>query len=94
MERGTRVDLLRVNYECRARWRSGPEGTYREKHIRVGLVEDGTWFVEMTGQSYGCRAYRTKQEAWTVVQNLMQTFAEHTWQQIPCYPTPSGASHP
>ena len=90
IERGTRVDLLRVNYECRARWRSGPPGSYRERFIRVGLLADGRWFVDMNGQGGDCRAYRTKAEAWAVIQRLMQAFGEQPWEQISCYGTPLG----
>ena len=89
-ERGTQVDLLRVNYECRARWRTGVSGGYRERYLRVGQVDDGSWFVELTGQGGDCRVYRSKQDAWTVIQHLMRVHDEQPWEQIPCYGTPLG----
>lgn len=88
IERGTRVDLFRVNYECRARWQNAPPGSWRERYISVGVLDDGRWYVSMTGHGGDTRVYQTKTDAWTVVQNLMTTYDDGPWQQVSCYGTP------
>jgi hypothetical protein len=54
--------------------------------ISVGELVDGGWYVDVIGQANSRpRAYATKQDAWTVVQNWMRKLGGGEWERIPCY---------
>jgi hypothetical protein len=95
-EKGEPVDLSRVGHDCRARWRTGPVGTWRVVEIAVGVLDGGRWYVELVGQVHARpRAYSSKQAAWQVVQNLMATRPGEQWERVPCYPSkPVRSSEP
>ncbi|HEY3010508.1 MAG TPA: hypothetical protein VGJ63_20930 [Micromonosporaceae bacterium] len=88
VERGEPVDLSKVGHECRARWRTGTEGTWRQVDIAAGQLDDGRWYVARVGQVHGRpRSYSNKAVAWQIVQQLMAAEPDARWRRVPCYPS-------
>jgi hypothetical protein len=88
VERGEPVDLSRISHECRAKWRTGAVGTWRQVQIAVGLLDDGRWYVERIGRIHGRpRVYSTKAAAWAVVRHLIAVEPDARWERVPCYPS-------
>jgi hypothetical protein len=88
VERGEPIDLSRVGHECRAKWRTGAVGTWRQVQVAVGELDDGRWFVERVGQIHGRpRAYSSKAAAWHVARQLMAAQVDAEWERVPCYPS-------
>ncbi len=84
-QQGT-VDLARTNHECRARWQHPGEGGWAVMSVVVGQLDDGRWYVDVTGVNAGrARVFDTKQDAWVGAKTWMAT-RRGAWVRVPCYP--------
>lgn len=88
------IRLELVRHECRGRWRR-TELLPRQSRgcwVRVGVLGDGRWYVDVIKPDRDdCRLYADEQAAWRAARAQMVALGG-SWEQVPCYPT--GAAQP
>lgn len=69
------------------RWQQGHTTHWASRHVILGRLPDGRWYVDHTDPTIGCRAYPSEQQARDTIRRIT---ASGDWREVPANFGPDG----